>query len=243
LIIQAAKAATRTEGGPTPDGAWNLWSNGRVGQPIRIAAPGTYQVVIRAWGSPAANVWPEMALMVDGRIATSVTVGQDEPADFKFETGLTAGMHEIAAAFLNDAVVGREDRNLYLVHLTIIPPEGTAAPALVTMQELAEVAEQREREIIAATEAAIEKYRKADATIRIVDAEGRPVDGVRVSVEQTGHEFLFGCNIYMFGIPERYEVLALLPLGHPTGKWGVAPRYRGAERITSWDAFGEKRTP
>ena len=47
----------------------------------------------------------------------------------------------------------------------------------------------------------------------------------------------------LLGIPERYEVLSLLPLGHPTGKWGVAPRYRGAERITSWDAFGEKRTP
>ena len=47
----------------------------------------------------------------------------------------------------------------------------------------------------------------------------------------------------LLGIPERYEVLSLLPLGHPTGRWGVAPRYRGAERITSWDAFGEKRTP
>ena len=47
----------------------------------------------------------------------------------------------------------------------------------------------------------------------------------------------------LLGIPERYEVLALLPLGHPTGKWGVAPRHRGAERITSWDRFGEKRTP
>ncbi|MDG1989298.1 MAG: nitroreductase family protein [Acidimicrobiales bacterium] len=47
----------------------------------------------------------------------------------------------------------------------------------------------------------------------------------------------------LLGIPERYEVLALLPLGHPTGKWGVAPRYRGAEKITSWDRFGEKHTP
>ena len=47
----------------------------------------------------------------------------------------------------------------------------------------------------------------------------------------------------LVGIPERYEVLALLPLGHPTGKWGVAPRYRGADKITSWDQFGEKRTP
>ena len=202
LMIQAAKAAIRTEGGPIPDGDWNLWSNGRVGQPIRIAAAGTYLVVIRAWGSPAADVWPEMALMVDGRIAKSVTVGSDEPADYRFETELTAGIHEIAAAFLNDAVVDGEDRNLYLDRLTIIPPAGAAEPAWSTKQELAEAAEKREREIVAATDAAIEKHRKADATIRVVDAEGKPVGGVRVSVEQTGHEFLFGCNIYMF---DRYR--------------------------------------
>jgi len=47
----------------------------------------------------------------------------------------------------------------------------------------------------------------------------------------------------LLGIPDRYEVLALLPLGHPTGRWGVAPRHRPAERITSWDRIGEKRTP
>ena len=42
------------------------------------------------------------------------------------------------------------------------------------------------------------------------------------------------------GIPDRYEVVALLPLGHPRGKWGVAPR-RPAESLTSWNRFGEKR--
>jgi nitroreductase len=43
-------------------------------------------------------------------------------------------------------------------------------------------------------------------------------------------------------IPDRYEVCALLPLGHPTGKWGVAPR-RPAEALTSWDQFGQRRSP
>lgn len=43
------------------------------------------------------------------------------------------------------------------------------------------------------------------------------------------------------GIPDRYEVAALLPLGHPKGSWGVAPR-RPAESLTSWNRFGEKRT-
>jgi nitroreductase len=42
------------------------------------------------------------------------------------------------------------------------------------------------------------------------------------------------------GIPDRYEVVALLPLGRPTGRWGVAPR-RPAESITSWDSFGSRR--
>jgi nitroreductase len=42
------------------------------------------------------------------------------------------------------------------------------------------------------------------------------------------------------GIPDRYEVVALLPLGHPTGNWGVAHR-RPAETLTSWNRFGDKR--
>jgi nitroreductase len=42
-------------------------------------------------------------------------------------------------------------------------------------------------------------------------------------------------------IPDRYEVCALLPLGHPTGTWGIAPR-RPAESLTSWDRFGERRS-
>jgi nitroreductase len=43
------------------------------------------------------------------------------------------------------------------------------------------------------------------------------------------------CNI-----PERYEIAALLPLGRPTGSWGVAPR-RPARTLTSWNEFGAKR--
>jgi nitroreductase len=42
------------------------------------------------------------------------------------------------------------------------------------------------------------------------------------------------------GIPDRYEVVALLPLGYPTGRWGVAHR-RPAESLTSWNRFGDRR--
>jgi nitroreductase len=44
----------------------------------------------------------------------------------------------------------------------------------------------------------------------------------------------------LLDIPERFEVVALLPLGHPRGRWGVAPR-RPAESLTSWERFGQRR--
>jgi nitroreductase len=45
----------------------------------------------------------------------------------------------------------------------------------------------------------------------------------------------------LLGIPDRFEVVALLPLGHPRGRWGVAPR-RPAETLTSWNRYGERRS-
>jgi GH35 family endo-1,4-beta-xylanase len=198
LVIKAEDAAVRTEGGPEPGGGWNLWSNGRVGQAVRLAAAGRYQVIVRAWGSPAGGVWPEMALLVDGRAVKTVSVGGAQRADYRFDVELAAGIHEIAAAYLNDAVIGKEDRNLYLDRFTIGSPPGAADPVLVAKQELTEAAEKREREIVAATQAAIEKDRKADVKVRLVDPAGRPMPGVKVTIEQTAHEFLFGCNIFAF---------------------------------------------
>jgi hypothetical protein len=61
---------------------------------------------------------------------------------------------------------------------------------------MVDTAEQVERELVAATGPAIEKHRKADARIRVLDAAGRAVVGAKITAEQTGHDFLFGCNIY-----------------------------------------------
>ncbi len=40
-------------------------------------------------------------------------------------------------------------------------------------------------------------------------------------------------------IPDRFEVVSLLPIGYPTGKWGVAAR-RPAMSLTSWNTFGTR---
>jgi GH35 family endo-1,4-beta-xylanase len=57
----------------------------------------------------------------------------------------------------------------------------------------------------------IEKHRKGDARLEVVDASGKAVSGVQLEVRQTGHRFLFGCNAFVLGqlkTPEenrRYE--------------------------------------
>jgi len=43
------------------------------------------------------------------------------------------------------------------------------------------------------------------------------------------------------GVPEgRYEIAALIPVGHPVGKFGVAPR-KPFLAVTHWDGWGNKR--
>lgn len=41
-------------------------------------------------------------------------------------------------------------------------------------------------------------------------------------------------------IPQRYEIVALIPMGRPRGKFGRGQR-RPAVQVTHWNRFGEKR--
>lgn len=45
----------------------------------------------------------------------------------------------------------------------------------------------------------IEHHRKGEARLRFVDEKGEPVEGARVGVRQTRHDFLFGANIFTLG--------------------------------------------
>jgi hypothetical protein len=55
---------------------------------------------------------------------------------------------------------------------------------------------QRAHDLLAGAAGRIEKHRKADATIRLLDSRGRPVRNRRVQVEFVRHAFLFGANIF-----------------------------------------------
>lgn len=43
----------------------------------------------------------------------------------------------------------------------------------------------------------------------------------------------------LLGVPDRFQTVALVPLGRPTGRFGVAPR-RPVETVTHWDHYGER---
>ena len=43
-----------------------------------------------------------------------------------------------------------------------------------------------------------------------------------------------------FGLPSHLDPVALVPLGRPQGRFGVAPR-KPIEKITHWNRYGERR--
>lgn len=96
--------------------------------------------------------------------------------------------------------------------------------------------------------ARIERHRKADATVAVLDAAGKPVPGLSLKIEQTRHEFLFGSNIFMWGRiagPEReaayrqrfaellnYATLAFYwPMYEPRPG---EPQHDYAEKVARW---------
>jgi endo-1,4-beta-xylanase len=103
-------------------------------------------------------------------------------------------------------------------------------------------------EIFAGAEERILKHRRGELSIVVLDAEGKPVPGAKVAVEQQRHEFLFGCNIFMFDrlgnekdnalYKERFHALfnfATVPLywasfEHQRGK----PEYERIEKMARW---------
>lgn len=105
-----------------------------------------------------------------------------------------------------------------------------------------------EPDLLSGAAARIEKYRKADATVEVVDAAGRPVAGAQIAVTQTRHAFLFGCNLFQFGRfrdPREEEIYrrrfrellnyATLPFYWPTyePQRGVTQHAR-IEAMASW---------
>ena len=98
-------------------------------------------------------------------------------------------------------------------------------------------------DILAQTSARIEQHRKGDGVITVRDAQGKPMRGASVKVEQLRHDFRFGSNLFIFdrcGKPEleeqyRARFEALLNYCTLGFYWGDYERERGKPRYTYTD--------
>ena len=102
---------------------------------------------------------------------------------------------------------------MFRIAACLLPLIFAALPCPATKAELPEAYHTRwdspalQRRI----DANIEKHRKADATIEVVDGKGQPIADATVQVDQQKHAFLFGCNAFVLGqldtpdMNERYE--------------------------------------
>jgi nitroreductase len=46
----------------------------------------------------------------------------------------------------------------------------------------------------------------------------------------------------LVGLREHHDIVALVPIGRPEGRFGVAPR-KPIDRVVSWNRYGERRAP
>lgn len=105
-------------------------------------------------------------------------------------------------------------------------------------------------ELLSEAEQRIERHRKADGVIVVRDKRGSAVRGARIRVEQVRHEFLFGCNFFMFDkcgdaeSEERYrqQFAALFNYATLGFYWSGfepepgRPNYTPNERAAAWCA-------
>jgi endo-1,4-beta-xylanase len=211
LVIRAPEAGIKTTGGKiapaeNAEGGWNLWNNGELGEYVKFASAGPCKITVRAYGSPAKGAWPILAIVLDDHRVATATVDKAVFADYAFEANISIGIHRFTVAFTNDAAVPDpndpkkwvEDRNLYVNRIEIESPAGGQEPVLSRAEDWAREALKSEEEAVEETGKQIERNRKGEAVVHVVDAGGKVVSGARVTAELARHEFLFGCNIYMF---------------------------------------------
>lgn len=105
-----------------------------------------------------------------------------------------------------------------------------------------------EADLLAEAHERIARHRRRRGTLVLRNAAGRPLAGARVRLEQTRHEFLFGCNLFMFDrcgeaaaeTAYRERFAALLNFATLGFYWASYERERGrpnyeyTERVLEW---------
>ncbi len=105
----------------------------------------------------------------------------------------------------------------------------------------------QEDQVLAKAKERIEQHRKSDVHFSIQTPDGKPLANAQVTLSQTRHAFLFGCNIFLWGrlSPEREEAyrerfaslfnFATLPFYWASYEWERSkPNHAYIDRVVEW---------
>lgn len=120
LILEAEYMSFKSTGGAVVSGDYYAqFTNGSISESVVFGDTGTYQFQVVGYGSPVQNVWPNIALQIDGVTLGSGTLNSSAPMTLTFSGTVNAGGHFVTLVFTNDAYAPPEDRNAVFKSLTI----------------------------------------------------------------------------------------------------------------------------
>ena len=108
-----------------------LASNGSVFGRLDSPFAGPAVIGIRAKGSVAGGGWPQVAVRLGGQGVGTVTVGHADWGLHGLRTEVRKGTNEVELAFVNDANIGGQDRNVWLSQVYLQRAETGASAAAV----------------------------------------------------------------------------------------------------------------
>jgi endo-1,4-beta-xylanase len=85
-----------------------------------------------------------------------------------------------------------------IIPISLFPVSLQASPSIKSDTSLSQyILSPIEEQLLVGAPERIERYRKGDASVRVLDASGNPVKDASVHVEMLNHDFLFGCNLIL----------------------------------------------
>jgi endo-1,4-beta-xylanase len=188
----AANAFNSKTTGQAEDKAWNLTQNGQIDCVVHFPVSNAYTFIIVARGEPAADVWPQLRITLDGRSIFQGSVDSPEWIPYTFSETVEAGFHEISVAFINDLYQPPQDRNLQVSDLTITAPTPGKPPVQLTEKEFERFKKEQLRKWVQKADQEIDRVRKGKLVAWVTDEKDNAITNATVKVTQTQHEFPFG---------------------------------------------------
>ncbi len=122
LIVHAITVGEVAAQEAERQGAWALWSNGYLSQPVTTRETRSFWLTVRARGDVCDGEGPRLVVMADRDQLALLEVAATEFTDYELPLTLGAGRHEITLVYDNDEVPGgRCDRNLFVERIVFDP--------------------------------------------------------------------------------------------------------------------------